>query len=122
MFLYKASKGLSGIADVDTGLKFLDPTTVKPYNSTKSRYEGTSIRTGRHVEPDQQSPVAASLTRMSDTIGSGTAAAAPTGGPAQTRRAPRPARRAWSLVKRFLTIARGQHHRRHDRCCSSTSG
>lgn len=46
MFLYKASQGLSGIADVDTGLKFLDKTTVIPYSSTKSRYEGTSSSAG----------------------------------------------------------------------------
>jgi simple sugar transport system substrate-binding protein len=46
MFLYKASKGLSGIADVDTGLKFLTKTTVAPYNNTKSRYEGTSSKAG----------------------------------------------------------------------------
>jgi simple sugar transport system substrate-binding protein len=46
MFLYKASKGLTGIADVDTGLKFLDKTTVVPYNNTKSRYEGTSTKAG----------------------------------------------------------------------------
>ena len=31
LFLYQASKHLSGIADVDTGLKFLDPTSVEPY-------------------------------------------------------------------------------------------
>ncbi len=46
LFLYHASDRLSGIADVDTGLKFLDKTTVKPYNSTKSRYEGTSSKVG----------------------------------------------------------------------------
>jgi simple sugar transport system substrate-binding protein len=46
MFLYQASKGLSGIADVDTGLKFLYQSTVGPYNSTKSRYEGTSAKAG----------------------------------------------------------------------------
>ncbi len=46
LFLYQASKHLSGIADVDTGLKFLDKTTVEPYNSTKSRYEGTSSKAG----------------------------------------------------------------------------
>jgi len=46
LFLYKASQGLSGIADVDTGLKFLDKTTVLPYSSTKSRYEGTSNSAG----------------------------------------------------------------------------
>jgi len=46
LFLYGASKHLSGIADVDTGLKFLDSKTVVPYNSTKSRYEGTSATAG----------------------------------------------------------------------------
>jgi len=46
LFLYHASDHLSGIADVDTGLKFLDKTTVKPYNNTKSRYEGTSTKAG----------------------------------------------------------------------------
>jgi simple sugar transport system substrate-binding protein len=46
LFLYQASKHLSGIADVDTGLKFLSKTTVVPYNSTKSRYEGTKSTAG----------------------------------------------------------------------------
>ena len=46
LFLAKASGTLSGIADVNTGLKFLDKTTVDPYNSTKSRYEGTSSSPG----------------------------------------------------------------------------
>lgn len=46
LYMYKASQGLTGIADVDTGLKFLDKTTVLPYSSTKSRYEGTSTSPG----------------------------------------------------------------------------
>jgi simple sugar transport system substrate-binding protein len=46
LFLARASGTLSGIADVNTGLKFLDKTTVVPYNSTKSRYEGTSSEPG----------------------------------------------------------------------------
>jgi len=46
LFLYQASGTLSGIASVNTGLKFLDKTTVVPYNSTKSRYEGTSSAAG----------------------------------------------------------------------------
>jgi simple sugar transport system substrate-binding protein len=46
MYMYKASQSLTGIADVNTGLKFLDKTTVGPYNSTKSRYEGTSSAPG----------------------------------------------------------------------------
>ena len=46
LYLAKASGTLSGIADVNTGLKFLDKTTVAPYNSTKSRYEGTSSSPG----------------------------------------------------------------------------
>jgi simple sugar transport system substrate-binding protein len=46
LFMYQASGTLSGIADTNTGLKFLDKTTVGPYNSTKSRYEGTSSSAG----------------------------------------------------------------------------
>ena len=46
LYLYNASQGLTGPADVDTGLKFLDKTTVTPYSSTKSRYEGTNNSPG----------------------------------------------------------------------------
>jgi simple sugar transport system substrate-binding protein len=46
LFLYKMSQSLTGPADVNTGLKFLDKTTVVPYNSTKSRFEGSSTAAG----------------------------------------------------------------------------
>jgi simple sugar transport system substrate-binding protein len=46
LFLYRAAGTLTGVSDVNTGLKFLDKTTVVPYNSTKSRYEGTSKEPG----------------------------------------------------------------------------
>jgi len=46
LFLYKATEGLTGAADVDTGLKFVYPDTVKPYATTTSRYEGTSTSVG----------------------------------------------------------------------------
>src|SRR4051794_12206531 len=46
LFMYQASGGLSGIADTNTGLKFLDKTTVVDYNDTKSRFEGTSSAAG----------------------------------------------------------------------------
>ena len=46
MFMYHASDGLSGIADVDTGLKFITPKTVVPYNAKKSRFEGTKSSPG----------------------------------------------------------------------------
>jgi simple sugar transport system substrate-binding protein len=46
LYMYKASQTLTGIADVNTGLKFLDSKTVVPYNNTKSRYEGTSSAAG----------------------------------------------------------------------------
>ena len=46
LYMYNASQGLSGIAETDTGLKFLDKTTVTPYSSTKSRFEGTSTQPG----------------------------------------------------------------------------
>jgi simple sugar transport system substrate-binding protein len=46
LFMYKQSGSLTGPADVNTGLKFLDKTTVGPYNNTKSRYEGSSTAAG----------------------------------------------------------------------------
>jgi simple sugar transport system substrate-binding protein len=46
LYMYKVSNTLSGIADVNTGLKFLDKGTVGTYNNTKSRYEGTSSSPG----------------------------------------------------------------------------
>jgi simple sugar transport system substrate-binding protein len=46
LFMYKASSTLTGVADVNTGLKFLDKTTIVPYNNTKSRYEGNSSSAG----------------------------------------------------------------------------
>ena len=46
LYLYQVSSKLSGIADVDTGLKFLDKTTVVPYSSTKSKFEGTGTSAG----------------------------------------------------------------------------
>ena len=46
LYMYNASQHLSGIADIDTGLKFLDKSTVVPYSSTKSRYEGTGTSPG----------------------------------------------------------------------------
>lgn len=46
LYLYKVTQTLTGIADVNSGLKFLDKTTVVPYNSTKSRYEGTGTGVG----------------------------------------------------------------------------
>src|SRR3954462_330478 len=46
LFMYQASGTLSGIAETNTGLKFLDKTTVAPYNTTKSRYEATSDKPG----------------------------------------------------------------------------
>jgi simple sugar transport system substrate-binding protein len=42
LFLYKVSGTLTGMADTDTGLKFLDKESIGPYVSTKTRYEGTS--------------------------------------------------------------------------------
>jgi simple sugar transport system substrate-binding protein len=46
LYTYKVSGTLTGIADVNTGLKFLDSTSVVPYNRTKSRYEGSSTAVG----------------------------------------------------------------------------
>jgi simple sugar transport system substrate-binding protein len=46
LFMYHASETLTGVADVNTGLKFLDKETVVPYVTTKSRYEGNSKTAG----------------------------------------------------------------------------
>jgi simple sugar transport system substrate-binding protein len=46
LYMYKVTQKLTGTADINTGLKFLDKTTVGPYNTTKSRYEGTSSGVG----------------------------------------------------------------------------
>ena len=46
LYLYNATQKLTGPADVDTGLKFLDKTTIQPYVTTKSRYEGTGTGVG----------------------------------------------------------------------------
>ena len=42
LFMYKVSGTLTGLAETDTGLKFLSKETVQPYLKSKSRYEGTS--------------------------------------------------------------------------------
>ena len=46
MYLYNASKKLTGPADINTGLKFVTKDTIGPYVSTKSRYEGTGTSAG----------------------------------------------------------------------------
>jgi simple sugar transport system substrate-binding protein len=46
LFLYKASQTLTGVSDINTGLKFLDKETVQPYIETESRYEGNSKEPG----------------------------------------------------------------------------
>jgi len=42
LFMWHASGSLTGPAETDTGLKFLNKETVVPYVESKSRYEGTS--------------------------------------------------------------------------------
>jgi simple sugar transport system substrate-binding protein len=42
MFMFLASGGLTGPADINTGLKFVTKGSVGPYLSTKTRYEGSS--------------------------------------------------------------------------------
>jgi simple sugar transport system substrate-binding protein len=42
MAMFKFSGGLSGPADINTGLKFVTKSSVEPYRTTHSRYEGTS--------------------------------------------------------------------------------
>jgi simple sugar transport system substrate-binding protein len=42
LFLWQVSGSLTGPAEVDTGLKFINKETVAPYINSKSRFEGTS--------------------------------------------------------------------------------
>ena len=42
MAMFKLSGGLTGPAEINTGLKFVTKDNVDPYRSTKSRYEGNS--------------------------------------------------------------------------------
>jgi simple sugar transport system substrate-binding protein len=42
MFTYLSSGGLTGPADINTGLKFVTKESVGPYLATKTRYEGSS--------------------------------------------------------------------------------
>jgi simple sugar transport system substrate-binding protein len=46
LYLYNITQKLTGAADINTGLKFLDQAAIKPYVSTKSRYEGTGTSVG----------------------------------------------------------------------------
>jgi len=42
LFVYKISGGLSGLSEINTGLKFVTKANVDPYVSTQSRFEGSS--------------------------------------------------------------------------------
>jgi simple sugar transport system substrate-binding protein len=42
MAMFKYSGGLTGPAEINTGLKFVTKSNVQPYRSTQSRYEGNS--------------------------------------------------------------------------------
>ena len=42
LFLWQVSGSLTGPAEVDTGLKFINKETVAPYVESKTRFEGTS--------------------------------------------------------------------------------
>jgi simple sugar transport system substrate-binding protein len=42
MAMFKFSGGLTGPADINTGLKFVTKASVEPYRTTHSRYEGNS--------------------------------------------------------------------------------
>ncbi len=44
MVMYLASGGLTGPADINTGLKFVTKTTVDPYLKTSTRYEGNGSK------------------------------------------------------------------------------
>ena len=43
-FVFLASGGLVGPADINTGLKFVTKDTVEPYLNTSTRYEGKTTK------------------------------------------------------------------------------
>ena len=61
LFQWHVSGTLTGPAETDTGLKFLNTETVAPYVESKSRYEGTSSE----VKVDHESRRAAPRSAMS---------------------------------------------------------
>jgi simple sugar transport system substrate-binding protein len=44
LFMYKISGGLMAPSDTNTGLLFVTKDNVKPYLTTKTRYEGSSTK------------------------------------------------------------------------------
>jgi simple sugar transport system substrate-binding protein len=44
MFCFLVSGGLTGPANINTGLKFVTKDSVQPYLDTKTRYEGNSTQ------------------------------------------------------------------------------
>ena len=46
LYMYKVSDGLTGVADTDTGLRFIDKTAVEPFAQARSVFEGTSRLAG----------------------------------------------------------------------------
>jgi simple sugar transport system substrate-binding protein len=46
LYMYNVTQKLVGTADIDTGLKFLDSSSVRPYLATRSRYEGSGTARG----------------------------------------------------------------------------
>ena len=99
LYLYKASQGLTGTADVDTGLKFLDKTTVVPYSSTKSRLRGHEQLARR---PEERS----SMTSLASD-GRPPQTPPPRSVPGTDRRRGGPATRGWGCSTRFLTLREG---------------
>ena len=93
--MYKASETLTGIADVNTGLKFLDKETVEPYTKTKSRYEGNAKSAG-------VTPVAVAVETGSGAARGEGARTSP-GGPGRRSAGAG----ALGLGRRFLTLREG---------------
>ncbi len=56
MFMFLASGGLTGPADINTGLKFVTKGSVGPYLGSKTRYEGIVRQAGdrQALRPDQR--------------------------------------------------------------------
>ena len=95
--MYKASETLTGIADVNTGLKFLDKTTVVPYDDDQAPLRG-QLELRRRRQGLGRPAVSTSSDDRPGAAGAGRTAST---GPGPTARARR------ELARRLLTLREG---------------
>ena len=91
LFLYKLSGGLVAPSDTNTGLLFVTKANVRPYLTTKTRYEGSSSKR-RSTRSPAAEPVAEVQRRKCDAPASAGASPARFSGAARRASSPSPSR------------------------------